>query len=161
MQKRLQFFRQFFRHSLRLFVNARAGVKGLGFEDELAVLIGDAVAEVQPHSLEKRRPDFNRQQIVVACGRFEAQPRLDDRENHVLFLPVQDGRAERADEFAPRRLEQIEVARVINMVADGAFGVGDAVRVAERSNGHGARLSRRTRSSRPKPESVVQDISWQ
>jgi len=35
-----------------------AGVEGFGFEDELAVLVGDAMAEVQPHALDERRPDF-------------------------------------------------------------------------------------------------------
>jgi hypothetical protein len=38
---------------------------------------------------------------------------------------------------------------VINVVADGAFGVADAVRVAER-NGHGRSVRARAESSTPK-----------
>lgn len=90
----LEFFRQFLRHSLRFFVYPSACVEGLGFKDEFAVLVGDTVAEIQPHALDERWPDFNRQQIIVTRGRFVAQPRLDDGKNHVLFLPVQDGVAE-------------------------------------------------------------------
>ena len=64
--------------------------------------------------------------------------------------------AERADEFAARRLEQIEVARVINMVADGAFGVGDAVCVAEMFASRSWRRvkpCKRELFNRPKPRS--------
>jgi hypothetical protein len=89
------------------------------------------MAEIQAHFFNGRHPDFNCQQIVVARGKSVIQPRLDDGKNHVVFLPVQNRRAERTDEFAASGLEQIKIARVVNVVADGAFGVSDAMFVAK------------------------------
>ena len=54
------------------------------------------------HLFNGRHPDFNRQQIVIARGKFVAHPRLDDWKNHVFFLPAQNRRTKRADEFTPR-----------------------------------------------------------
>ena len=106
-------------------------MNGFRFQQELAVLIEDPVAELEPHALHPQHPDLDRQQIVIAGGGFVAQVRLDDGENVAGVLPGQDRAAERAQEFAARRFQQIEIARVIDMVADGAFGVGDAMEVAE------------------------------
>ena len=94
-QIRLQFFRQFFRQAFRFFVAAGAAVKGFGFENQFSVLVQNAVAEIQPHALDERQPDFNRQQIIVARGKFVAQPRLDDGKNKICVpaIPERSGRA--------------------------------------------------------------------
>jgi len=59
---------QFRRHALRFFIKAGADVMRFGFENQFAVLVGDAMAEVHAHSLDEGRPDFNRQQVVVTGG---------------------------------------------------------------------------------------------
>jgi hypothetical protein len=41
-----------------------------------------------------------------------------------------------AEEFATRGFKQIEMARVINVIADGAFGVGHAMLMAENAGSH-------------------------
>ena len=53
-------------------------------------------------------------------------------------MPVLERRSQRPKEFAPRFLAQIQIARIVNVVADRAFGVGDAVCVRERLVRHGA-----------------------
>jgi len=130
-QIRPQGFHEFRRQAFGFFIAAGAAVEGFGFENEFAVGVQDAVAKVQPHTLESRQPDFNRQQVVVARGEFVAELRLDDGENIIGFLQGQHRRAECAHEFTARGLQQIEVARMVDVVADGAFGVADAVVVTE------------------------------
>jgi hypothetical protein len=48
-----------------------------------------------------------------------------------MILPVEDRGADRAEKLAARGFEQVEIARVIDVVAHGALGVGDPVKVAE------------------------------
>ena len=71
-QIRLQFFHEFRRQTFRFFITAGAAVERFGFENEFAILIQNAVAEVQPHAFSERQPDFNRQHIVVTRGKFGA-----------------------------------------------------------------------------------------
>jgi len=69
---------------------------------------------------------------------------------HIAFLPLQNRRAERTDEFAARGFEPVEIARVINVVADGAVGVANTVRMTKR-NGHGRSVKARApKFQRPK-----------
>ena len=114
-------------------------MKGFGFDNQPAVLVQNAVAEIQPHAFDERGENFNGEQIIVARGRFVAQPRLDDGKNKVRVLQFQNGAAEGAEKFAARGLEQIKIARMINVVADGAFGVADAM-VMDESFRHARRL---------------------
>jgi hypothetical protein len=67
--------------------------------------------------------------------------------SRVPAIPKPSGRA--SGEFAARGLKQIEIARVVNVVADGAFGVSDAVRVAKRfSHGRSVRAARQKFNAR-------------
>jgi hypothetical protein len=49
-----------------------------------------------------------------------------------LGLKAQQRRAKGAEEFTARGFKQVEVARVINVVAHGAIRVGDALVMDER-----------------------------
>ena len=139
-QERQQFFHQFGRQALGFLGAAGAAVEGFRLQQQFAVLVQDAVAKVHAHALQQRGPDFNRQPVVVARGGFVFQSRFDDGENRVRVLQFQNRRAERAEKFPARRLQQIEIAGMVDVVADGAFGVGDAVVVTERF-GHARRLA--------------------
>jgi len=121
-------------------------MEGFGFQNEFAVLVDNAMAEIQPHALDKCRPDFNRQQVIVTRRRFVTQAGFNDGKNNVAFLPLQNRCAEGANEFAARGFEPVEIARVINVVANGTVGVADAVRMLEWS-GHGRSVKARAGNS--------------
>jgi hypothetical protein len=141
LQKWLQFSHQFLRQTFWFFINAGADVESFRFKNQFSVLIQNAMAEIHADFFKRRHPDFHRQQIIVARGKFVAQPRLDDGKNKIALLQSQNRLPERAEKFAARGLEQVKIARMINVVADGAFGVSDAVRMMKWF-GHDARVKR-------------------
>ena len=104
------------------------------------------MGEINTHPRNERRPDLNRQQVIVTRGRFVAQLGLDDRENHVALLPFPDGGAERAYELAAGGFEHVQIMRMIDVIAECAFGVGDTVLIPER-NGHAGSVRARAKSS--------------
>ena len=55
--------------------------------------------------------------------------------NDFPLLPFGQARAEFAEKSSAGSLQQIEIARVINMIAEGTIGVSDAMLVAKRSDG--------------------------
>ena len=114
---------------------------GFGFENQFPRLVGDAMGEVQPDTFSGGGPDFDGQHVVVAGGCLVAQMAFEHGEDGVAFLPLKEGGAEVAEEFTARDFEQIQVTPVVNVVADGAIGVGDAVRVVE--DGHAGSLGGR------------------
>ena len=65
---------------------------------------------------------------------------FDYGKKSVLGLHFEERNAEMAKKFATRGFQDIEVARVIYMVTEGAIGVNHAVNVTETS-GHGGTLS--------------------
>jgi len=112
---------------------------GLGLHDQGTFLVGDAAGKSQPDLFSDGRPDFNTQNIVVPRHGFVTQPAFDDREDRILFLPFEQRAAELAEEFTARSLQQVEIAAIIDMVADSAFSVSDTVLVAENGCGHGGK----------------------
>jgi hypothetical protein len=110
-----------------------------GFEYQAASLIHDAIRKVQADFFGERQPSFNRQHVIVSrCG-FVAEMAFYYRKNRVAFLPLKKCRAEAAKEFATSGFEQIEVAAIIDVIADGAFGVGNAMLMSENVGDHDAR----------------------
>ena len=134
---RLKELKQICRQSLEFAFKRGADVLGFSFKDQHAVLIGDAAGEVQPDFFGDGGPDFDAQDIIVFGHGLIAQPAFDDREDGILLLPLEKGAAEMAEEFTARGLQQVEVAAIIDMVADSAFGVSDAVLVAKNGRSHG------------------------
>jgi hypothetical protein len=151
IQPRFEFGGEFFGEALGFFVATGADVEGFGFEDEFAVLVEDAMAEVEADALDEDGPDFDGEEVVVARHKTITQMSLDDGEDMIALLPFEDGGARGAHEFAAGGLEEVEVAGVVNVIADGAFGVGDAVLIAE-GFGHGRSVKRRVKSSTSKME---------
>ena len=123
-----------FRQSFGLFIEAGADMECFGFEDQHAGLIEDAVSEIQADFFRGGNPDLDSQHIVISCGGFVTETAFHDGENCILFLPMQESRAQMPEELAPSGFEQIEVARIIDVIAYSAFGVGYAMGVLE--NGH-------------------------
>jgi hypothetical protein len=113
-----------------------AGVLGFGFDERSAVLIENAVAEVQANFFSGGEPKLDRELVVVASGRFITETTFDDGKDGVLLLKLGKWHAEMAEEFAAGGFEQVEVARVIDVIADGAVGVSHAVSVAIKLTGH-------------------------
>ena len=120
-----------------LFLEVGAGVFGGGFEEEFAGGAEDAVGEGEADAAEIGEPEFNGEAVVVTGGRAVAELTGDDGEDQAGLLNVLQRFAQGAAELAAGGFKQVEVARVINVIADGAFGVGDAVVVVENLGGHG------------------------
>jgi hypothetical protein len=56
---------------------------------------------------------------------------FDDGKDGVLLLPMAKGFAEMPEELAARGFKQVEIAPIIDMIADGTLGIGDTVREFE------------------------------
>jgi len=127
LQVRFQLGGQVRRHAARFFVDTGAGVEGFAFEYRLSRLVYNPMPEVQPHRPDEDWPYFDRQQIIITGGELIADTGFDDGKDHAALLPGQHGIAEGADELAARGFEQVKISRMVDMVAEGALGVGDAV----------------------------------
>jgi hypothetical protein len=99
----------------------------LGFEQDAPGHVQDAMSEAQSHSLQRFQPNFDGEQIVVARKTFEPHFAFGHRENGAGLLQGEQGKAERSEEFATRLFEDVEETRMINMIARGAFGIGDTM----------------------------------
>ena len=104
---------------------------GGGCDQLAAVRRKDAVMERQANASELGRPKFNRQEIIVAGRTPVMEVAFDHGKDDPLMLQFAEIFAQMPDEFPAGRLEDVEIARIIYMVADGAIGVGDPVLAAE------------------------------
>lgn len=130
MQISLEQRTQFLGQPFRLFVEAGADMKGLGFEEQ-GLFFENAITEVDADAFERGEPGFDGEQIVVAGGRFVAQAAFDYGEDGVLLLPLEKTSAKLAKELAPSRFEDVKVTRVIDVVANGTLGIGNAMLMLE------------------------------
>lgn len=101
-------------------------MKSFAFEEEV-LLVENSVGEVEANPLERGQPDLDGQQIVIASRRFIAQPAFDDGKNHILLLPFEKCCSKLSKEFSARGFQDVQVTRIIYVIAEGAFGVSDAV----------------------------------
>jgi len=74
--------------------------------------------------------------MVVARRGFVAHAAFDDWKNYVLLLPLEKRFSKLAKEFSASDFQNVEITRVIDVVADGTLGIGDAMGVAENRIGH-------------------------
>ena len=80
------------------------------------------------------------------------QATFHDQEDDFLLLQPGEARSEGAQERPTRRRKQIKIARMVNVIANGALAVSDAVWVAKWSNRHAPSVeSARNRSKRKSP----------
>jgi len=106
-------------------------VDGGGRDQLAAVRRKDAVVERQADASELGRPKFNRQEVIVAGRTPVMEVAFDHGKDDSLMLQFAEVLSDVPNEFAAGRLEDIEITRIIYMVAYGAIGVGDAVLAAE------------------------------
>src|SRR6266436_212417 len=104
---------------------------GLRLQDEYLRLVPNAVSKRNPNPLEKCGPNFDRQEVIILCRVSVTKPAFNDGENDPLLLPFKECAAQFPEEFPAGGFEQIEVTRIVYMVAEGAFAIGDPMRVAE------------------------------
>lgn len=132
----MQEFQKVFGEAFGFVVEAGADVMGFGLKDEGAVVVEDAAAEIEAHALGGRGPEFDRQEIIVARRRFEAEPAFDDRKDEALLLQIAERRANIVEKRSPSLFEDVQIPRVIDVISDGALGIGDAVLMAENGVSH-------------------------
>jgi hypothetical protein len=89
------------------------------------------VVEREADASEFDRPKFNRQEIIVTGRPPIMQVTFDHWKNDPLMLQFAEVFAQMPDEFPTGRLEDVEITRIIYMVAYGAVGVSDPVLAAE------------------------------
>ena len=101
-------------------------MKGFAFEKKV-LLLENAIREVQANAIYRVQPYLDCQKVIVPRGCFVAQSAFDDGKNDVLLLPFEKGCAEVPEEFAAGDFQNVEVTRVIDVVAQGTLGIGDTV----------------------------------
>ena len=112
-----------------------------GCQQDLDLLwLYDPVSEIQSHFLQGSQPQLNRQQIVITGGGPIKHTALDDWKKDVLLLPMQERRAQMAEELAARFFQDIQVAGVVDMIAQRALRVSYAMRIQKNLRTHGASL---------------------
>src|ERR1051326_7309944 len=102
-------------------------MEGSCFENLLLRFIENAVSEAEPHPLQRSEREFDHEEVVIAGWRLVPEAAFDHRENGLLLLPAQKRRAQMGKEFTAGHFEQVEVPRVIDMVAQSAFRIGDSM----------------------------------
>jgi hypothetical protein len=118
-------------------IETGACVQGFGFQKRLTSGIQDAVGEIESHTFEGGEPKGNVQGVVVTCRGLIAQATFANGKYHALSLPSGEAGASGTEEFTAGGLQQIQVPGVIYVVADGAFGISDAMGVMENGALHG------------------------
>lgn len=89
--------------------------------------IAHKILETQTHAVQRGDLHFHAQNIIVAGRGFVAKMTLDHGKDRVPLLPDQQGLAQEAKELAARGFEHVQVTRIIHMIANRAFRVGDAM----------------------------------
>lgn len=128
---------QRFRQAFHFFLQAHADVPGFARQDQLAILVGDLVGEVKPDPLGGGHPDFGCQDLIVAGQHLVMEVRFDDWKHESRVLPGQQGVAQAAKEFPAGGFQDAEVVGVINMITNGAVGVGYAMAMDKTAGAHG------------------------
>jgi hypothetical protein len=113
-------------------------VIGFGFDVNFSVRRNDAGGDSQANAGDAFDPKFYYQFIVVAGGGEVFDAGFDDGKDDVLVLEFEDWMAEGAHEFAARGFKDVEVARVVDVVAQRALRVDDTLVVAEDFARHGS-----------------------
>jgi hypothetical protein len=106
-------------------------VESLTFEHEPAPLVGNLVAEIQARSFGGSQPHFDPEDFLILRSRPVLQPAFDYWKSDAALLPLQERRAPAAEKLSARGFEQFQVAAVVDVIAEGAICVSDAVRVTE------------------------------
>lgn len=101
-------------------------MKGFGVEERV-LFLENTIGEVEANTLYGCQPGFDNEQVVISGGGFVAEPAFDHWENDVLFLPFEKSCAELTKEFAASGFEEVEVTRVIDVVAQRTLGIGYAM----------------------------------
>ena len=139
---RLQEGDEFGGRALRFVVgDAGADVGGGGVDEGGAVLVEDLVGKLDADAGGGFEPELDGEEIVVAGGGFVGEVGVNDGEGEVAFLPVEEGGAKVAEEFSAGGFEEVEVTGVVDVIAEGALGVGDAVGVLVGLVAHGAMVA--------------------
>jgi hypothetical protein len=126
MQKWPEFFDQVFGQTFGFFIDARAGVPRFSFGQQ-SPDIENAETEGQPDAAQFAEEKFDREHVVVARGPFVGDLQTDDWKNRAGLLQDEQRMAQMPEKFAARLFQDFEITRVIDMIAERAFSVDDAV----------------------------------
>jgi hypothetical protein len=125
-----------------------AGVDGSRFDEFAAIRGEDAVKKGQSDAGQLGEPEFDRQEIVVTRSAAVTKVTLDDRENNAFVLELEEVSAKMANEFPAGGFEDVQVTGIVDVVADGAIGVGDAVVIVKNFGWHGGNFGEKRGSKK-------------
>lgn len=113
------------------FIQPRGDVKGAARDAYVGPRPEHPVLEDQAKPAYQRRHDLHVDELVVADGCRVSDVGLKDGQDQPILLQPEQRRTHVAQELASGLLEQVQEPRVVNMVAEGALGIHDAVRMTE------------------------------
>src|SRR5438034_654546 len=100
---------------------------GSSLDEQLLLLIQNSIRKAQTDSCQFRNADMNFEPVVVAGGCFVSQLTLNHRKHCVLFLQTQKWKTQSPEEFTARGFEQIQIARMVDVIAHRTLGVRHSV----------------------------------
>ena len=89
------------------------------------------MAEVESYPFCRSHTHLNREQIVITCGSVILEMALQDRKAGALLLQNRKGLTDMPEEFASCPLQQIKIARVVDVVSNRAIGIAHPVITAK------------------------------
>lgn len=119
------------RQPARSLVQSRGDVQGTPRHAGVVARADDRVAKLHAEPSMDARHDLDPDQFVISDGRGVSHVGFEDGEQDAFFLKREERGADGAEELAAGLLEEVEEARVVDVVPEGALGVGHAVGVSE------------------------------
>ena len=100
-------------------------------EEDLVARVGNPVGKGDLLLIQFSYHHLNDELVIVMGRGFVMQVGFHHREKQAVFVQRGQGHPRRTEELATSRLEDIQIACVIHMVAHRAIGVSHPVKVAE------------------------------
>lgn len=128
---RLQEQDQIFRKAFGLLGKTGAAVECLTLDCGFASGVQNPVSEVEPNAFREGGPEVDLEHVVVTGGGVVFEPAFEYWESKVERLQGEERLAQVPEELTACLLQDIQVAGVIGVIANGAFGISNAVGARE------------------------------
>lgn len=128
---RLQEQDQIFSKAFGLLGKTGAAVECLTLDCGFASGVQNPVSEVEPNAFREGGPEVDLEHVVVTGGGVVFEPAFEYWESKVERLQGEERLAQVPEELTACLLQDIQVAGVIDVIANGAFGISNAVATRE------------------------------
>lgn len=111
------------RHPLRLLINARRNMIRLRLHKKFPIPSQNSCRNRQTQPRRRLQPNLNHQLIIIPRRGDKSQSASHNRKNQIRLLQLQQWIPQLPHEFPARRLQNIQVTRMINVVPNRALSV--------------------------------------